>query len=519
MEAAIEKHIDPSNLLIERAVAEWTGGDETCFLGDEANSSFNMTVGLDPSTDKLLLWFQLVVSVKRHRAATHSRPRSLFMLLQADMFDHDHDPCLSLNPVSELPAPKGTLEAISRAGLGGDNTRTFQLHLRLKERSQVVMPKSDPPLIPATEKSRRLLRSFRSLSEATTLSVYVPLGTDRVQSLQDVCSRLLSKQLLSHDIDFESFYTGGAERNVWSNFDIFIDSASAHHAPKAAALTSKPTASPQPQAPSFERKGTKAVEAAAEEEERAPTEPVPPPQYTEHNASSAKQPISSPAPAPASTAAARPELNLDGETTEEDEEPPIEQAPASPHSPPRKKRKAADNDSPAEPAASSPAPPPPHAAALPPPEEGEAEAAPLPPYPSSTTTSTSSSRPRSNNKPRVRFTSTDPTSSTQQRTISSHLNTTPSSLRTALARFLRWLAAVDVDLQDKYDGLLWDMGDAAAGGDGVKFYRLQARCKAEVLVGYRRREPGEVVGGGTGGGGSTACSGGGRRGGGGVVEE
>lgn len=504
MEAAVAKHIDPSNLLIERAVAEWTGGDETCFLGDEANSSFNMTVGLDPSTDKLLLWFQLVVSVKRHRAATHSRQRSLFMLLQADIFDHDHEPCLSLNPVSELPAPKGTLEAISRASLGGDNTRTFQLHLRLKEHSQVVMPKSDPPLIPATEKSRRLLRSFRDLSEATGFSVYVPLGTDRVQSLQDVCNRLLSKQLVNHDIDFESFYTGGAERNVWSNFDIFLDSASAHQAPKADALTSKSTTSSPSQGSSFERKGAKAVESAAEEDERAPAEPVPPPQYAAHNTSAAKQSNPSPAPAPASTAAARPELNLDGETTEEDEEPPIDQAPSSPHPPPRKKRKAVDTDSPAAPAASRPAPSPPpplspHAAAAPPPPE--AETAPLPPYPSSSTT-TSSSRPHSN-KPRVRFTSTSASATTtpstqhSNRTISSHLNTTPSSLRTALARFLRWLAAVDVGLQDKYDGLLWDMGDAAAAGDGVRFYRLQARCKAEVLVGYRRRR-GEPLAGGTG---------------------
>ncbi|KAK0608962.1 hypothetical protein DIS24_g12640, partial [Lasiodiplodia hormozganensis] len=124
-------------------------------------------------------------------------------------------------------------------------------------------------------------------------------------------------------------------------------------------------------------------------------------------------------------------------------------------------------------------------------EEAEAAASPLPPYPSS-------SRPHSRNKSRVRFTNPTTPSTQQQhsnRTISSHLNTTPSSLRTALARFLRWLAAVDVDLQDKYDGLLWDMGDAAAAGDGVKFYRLQARCKAEVLVGYRRREP---IAGGTG---------------------
>ncbi|KAK0625610.1 hypothetical protein DIS24_g11060, partial [Lasiodiplodia hormozganensis] len=427
MEAAIAKHIDPSNLLIERAVAEWNGGDETCFLGDEANSSFNMTVGLDPSTDKLLLWFQLVVSVKRHRAATHSRPRSLFMLLQADMFDYDHEPCLSLNPVSELPAPKGTLEAISRASLGGDNTRTFQLHLRLKEHSQVVMPKSDPPLIPATEKSRRLLRSFRSLSEATSLSVFVPLGADRVQSLQDVCNRLLSKQLVSHDIDFESFYTGGAEHDVWSNFDIFLDSASEHNVPKADSLASKSTTSSQPQAPSFGHKGAKAVEAAAEEDEGAPAEPVPPPQYEKHNASAAKQPNPSLPPDPASPLLYRPELDLDGATTEEDEEPPNEDVPASPHSPPRKKRKA-DNDTPAASPALPPLPP--HAAAVPPPpppeeeeeqgEEAEAAASPLPPYPSS-------SPPPSPNKSRVRFTH-PPTPSTPQqhshRTISSHLNTT-----------------------------------------------------------------------------------------------
>ncbi|KAF9639977.1 hypothetical protein BFW01_g11783 [Lasiodiplodia theobromae] len=283
MEAAIAKHIDPSNLLIERAVAEWDSDEKTCFLGDEANSSFNMTVGLDPSTDKLLLWFQLVVSVKRHRAATHSRPRSLFMLLQADMFDHDHDPCFSLNHVSEVPAPKATLEAISRASLGGDNTRTFQLHLRLKEHSQVVMPKSDPPLIPATEKSRRLLRSFRSLSEATSFSVYLPLGADRVQSLQEVCNSLLSKQLVSHDIDFRSFYTGGAERDVWSNFDIFLDSASEHNAPKAGPLAA--TTSSPPQGPSFERKSAKAVEAPAEEDEDALAEPAPPPQYEDDDAS------------------------------------------------------------------------------------------------------------------------------------------------------------------------------------------------------------------------------------------
>ncbi|KAL1614692.1 hypothetical protein SLS54_009565 [Diplodia seriata] len=402
MEAAIAKHTDPSNLLIERAVAEWTDGDDTCFLGDEPDSSLNMTVGLDPKTDRLLLWFQLVVSVKRHRAATHSRPRSLFMLFQPDMFDYNHDSCISLNSIPELPAPNETLQAVSRANLGSDNKSMFQLHMCLQEHSQVVMPKSTPPLILATEKSRRLLRSFKSLSEATSLSVYLPLGDDNVQSLRAICNSLLARQLVNHAIDFESTYKGGAERDVWSNFDIFPTFASQHESPKVDGFAAKKplatTATTLPKIPVLDFEATEAIFAGEEEsEERVPEETVPPPQYNEHDA---KKSTVSPRPGH------QPEqIDHDGVKTEEDK--PVDD------------------------------------------EQQEQQ---------------------------------------HTKTISSHAphTTSPDVLRTQLARFLRWLAAVDIELEHRLDDELWRLGEAAAAGDGVAFYRLQARCKAGVLVGYRR---------------------------------
>ncbi|KAL1638779.1 hypothetical protein SLS58_008593 [Diplodia intermedia] len=445
MEAAIAKHTDSSNLLIERAVAEWTDGDDTCFLGDEPDSSLNMTVGLDPKTDRLLLWLQLVVSVKRHRAATHSRPRSLFMLFQPDMFDYSHGSCISLNTVPELPAPSETLQAVSRANLGGDNKRMFQLHMCLQEHSQVVMPKSTPPLILATEKSRRLLRSFKSLSESTSLSVYLPLGDDHVQSLRAICDSLLARRLVNHAIDFESTYKGGAERDVWSNFDIFPAFASQHESPKVDALAAKKpttTATTLPKVPVLDCEATEAILAGEEEsEERVPEETVPPPQYKEHDA---KISTVSPLPAAAPPPGHQPEqIDHDGEKTEEDK-PVDDEQQEQQHTSPR----------------SSP-----------------------PPLPRNTTTTT---KPPQHH---VRFSiPNEQTPTPKTTTISSHAphTTSPDVLRTQLARFLRWLAAVDIELEHRLDDELWRLGEAAAAGDGVAFYRLQARCKAGVLVGYRR---------------------------------
>ncbi|KAL0261291.1 hypothetical protein SLS55_004988 [Diplodia seriata] len=458
------------------------------------------------TTDRLLLWFQLVVSVKRHRAATHSRPRSLFMLFQPDMFDYNHDSCISLNSIPELPAPNETLQAVSRANLGSDNKSMFQLHMCLQEHSQVVMPKSTPPLILATEKSRRLLRSFKSLSEATSLSVYLPLGDDNVQSLRAICNSLLARQLVNHAIDFESTYKGGAERDVWSNFDIFPTFASQHESPKVDGLAAtKPpatTAATLPKIPVLDFEATEAILAGDEEsKERVLEETVPPPQYIEHDA---KKSNLSPLPAAASRPGYQPgQIDHDGEKTEDDKSVDDEQQEkqhTSPrYSPPRKKRKIDDDDdddddanrkgNPAIAAAEEPTRPTTPPSAYPPPS-------PPPPPPPAPATATALPRPRntttSTKQPHhhhVHFSTAPlPNEQTSKETISSHAPHTisPDVLRTQLARFLRWLAAVDIELEHRLDDELWRLGEAAAAGDGVAFYRLQARCKAGVLVGYRR---------------------------------
>lgn len=505
---AIRQYIDPSNLLIERAVAEWANNNnEDCFLGADADDSFNMNTGLEPFTDNLLLWFQLVVSVKKHRAA-RARPRSLYVIVQADMLDYEEAQCMSLQPVSG--SSEATPPAVSRAALGNPKD-FFRLNLRLKTTPQVVMPKADPPLLPATEKSRSLLTLLQSFSQARNVTIYLPLGTAHAEALQRICKSVVARKLTNHRIDFESVYKDGAERDAWSNFHLFSPpTTQAQPAPPGlptsdvtepstcAAPPQDPTATPltgsksNSPPPTYEEEAQEANVGAEPQENTTP--PAVAPVGGKERVDDAETLTNSGAdggvPMEAGTTTARGNKSTDqirallsrsttkaethaepddpdGETTTDDEAPP----PAN-----HLKRKA----SPTSPTTAAPSP----------------SQSPAPP---------ASHRPR--RRRRVRFASPSPQPTTSpapapapapllprgtNRTRSSSRNSTPDSLRAALAQFLLFLANVDVELEHRYAEALWELGACARAGDGVGFYEVQARCKAEVLVRYRRRRVDEV---------------------------
>ncbi|GME47638.1 Di-copper centre-containing protein [Neofusicoccum parvum] len=437
---AVAPHLVPSDAKYEgRVVAEWSDDDGTYFLGSQPDSDFSMTMRLDTGRNSLLLWFELPVKIKRHRRAAHNLSQLLYVIIQAEDFDHEHEQCLTSEPLSEISTEEATSAALREANIGTLDSMV-RMTLQLKETATVIMPKTDQPLHPSSQKCRTLLGLLKSLSQARTFHVYVPLNLEqRQRELSQLCELVSDRRMVNHDLDFTSFYTNGGKHNAWANYG----------------LSDLP---PHDDATTRDQVSGPILPAVVDTPPPYPESATIPPRVDQQHPDTTAEATTG---TRSTTDVLQPEVFDDGETTHE--------------------------DTPAQ-----------H-------DETTHEDAPNPPAQQEETNdsrtkdrkkkrSASGSAPARTVRQRVQFADQQPAVGRRaaNRTRSSTRNSTPDSLRHDLARFLVWLADVDVELQHHYENLLWDMGDAASEGDGVGFHQLQAQCKAEVLVRYRRRRPEEV---------------------------
>ncbi|KAF2147594.1 uncharacterized protein K452DRAFT_282590 [Aplosporella prunicola CBS 121167] len=518
--------------ITERVIAEWDDvkAGKPRFLGNTKDTSFQMTMRLDThSKPELLLWFHIVVRVKHHWHSHNPRSKTLFFVIQADMFDFALEQgCFMTQPVTDLRLLPPTICALSEANLGPLDA-IYRLRFKLKTCGNVLMPRTDTPFFPASDKARDLLQGLQSLSQAKDFCIYIPLKDKNFLSMdkkevpcdlaaKQLCELVATKQMVTHKIDFESAYKDGAQWNVWKNFDL----KTACQKPKA----KKKVVEAEEAGPST------AFSVAVQQEHQTASEEVVepfaalPPGYdeaTSTNNPDRTRPDGQSAAAPGAQNARRAwmqlGLDLDGEETEAEE---ATEVPA----PTVETRQHED----AVPAVAATTVPVVHAAhatvsAAAPATSPAARSAETSPgatagedrqnkrkprnSPSEEDVEPSdvgeeTRAPRRRARKQVRFHDTaeqlphwmrahqrsQPTASHVARSALRPLTpgSTPAMLRKELAKFIVWLMDVNVELEEVYEDVLWTLGKAAGAGDEKEFQRIRARCKADVFCRYKRKE-------------------------------
>jgi hypothetical protein len=207
------------NCISERVLIQWSESGSPCYLGSKEDD-LQMTIRLDTQSDpELLLWFHLPVKVKRDPRSRKARLKSLYFVIQADMFECSiEDQCLSLQPLDIASTPSSTLVALHHAELGL-NDMVSRLHFRLRTHGEVFIPNTESALIPVSEKASDAVVGLKSLSLATSFYVYM---MDKGPALRHLCQQVSAGAMKNHAIDFATYThcNDGMSRNAWENFDL-----------------------------------------------------------------------------------------------------------------------------------------------------------------------------------------------------------------------------------------------------------------------------------------------------------
>lgn len=208
----------------EPVVAQWLDKEahRPRYLGFSSPSNWRshlkLNLGLEVSSSKreALIWFRLPIRVKSKSA---KRPTKfyLYFIIELDMFDvNGEDQGLSLSQPTVPPAVQFAFKGSNVCQSADDIIR---LRFNLNRPGVVVMPKAEESPFEPSAVNQEVLLALKSLSEATTFSVYVHQKSVSKSQLETLCWMVHHGNLQSRPRGLDTLYHGkGGEVNAWQNF-------------------------------------------------------------------------------------------------------------------------------------------------------------------------------------------------------------------------------------------------------------------------------------------------------------
>jgi hypothetical protein len=192
-----------------------------------------MTVRLNTELDSnLTLWFSLPIKVEANRHSSNHRPKFIFFVIQADMFDSkNQELSLSVQPLSSFEPSHPAKSALRAAKLGSEKM-IARLRFKLCSYGKVFMPKTTQRLFLPSENVSDALYALRNLSETKDFYVYIPLDgesplsingheNEQYQLLRCLSEKVSAGEMKNDIINFTKIvehYKNGMVCNEWAAF-------------------------------------------------------------------------------------------------------------------------------------------------------------------------------------------------------------------------------------------------------------------------------------------------------------
>ncbi|KAM3081833.1 hypothetical protein ACMFMG_004303 [Clarireedia jacksonii] len=223
------------NSITKRVLIEWDTEQNTpCYLG-KMEQGLEMTVRLNTELDSnLTLWFSLPIKAKVNKNSSNHRPRVLFFVIQADMFDHtNQELSLSVQPLSSFEPSHPAKSALRVAKIGSEKM-IARLRFKLCSYGKVFMPTATQRLFLPSENVSDTLYALRNLSEAKEFYVYIALDgksplsingheNEQYRLLGCLCEKVSAGEMKNDIINFTKIiehHKNGMVCNEWAAFGL-----------------------------------------------------------------------------------------------------------------------------------------------------------------------------------------------------------------------------------------------------------------------------------------------------------
>ncbi|EKG11780.1 hypothetical protein MPH_11275 [Macrophomina phaseolina MS6] len=212
--------IEPRWAVADRAMAAWEDrAHNVHFLGrlssHNRKTEFSLMLGHFPAdTNAFVLFFHLPLRI---RAGSASKPIDLFLVLPVESFESTTP--FNAAPVSTSELPESHVDALKSAGLNSP-LNVLRVQLRMREPGYVLMPrmKIKNELLGTP---RDLLLSLRSLSQASSMTVYLKKNTYAQVALNELGSAASDHAAYTPGFRLRSMYQGrGAKQGAWELFGL-----------------------------------------------------------------------------------------------------------------------------------------------------------------------------------------------------------------------------------------------------------------------------------------------------------